>query len=370
MKSLPLVRPKSKGCKVKIMADLKINSSDKMLIIQLAGIGDLVMASPTLRALRAKYPNAKIAFLSLARTKDMIRHCPYIDRVFTFEEKLSPGTIWRNLQAILKIRREHFDVAANLHNLYSSSGTAKMCFLLFLIKAKKTVGRNTNAKGAFYDVKVDDSMPLSKHQVECIMDVARALHCRADNYKLEVWAPKEEDIHVFDFIEKESGAKGRFTIGINLGGIRPSRRWPVENFAKVADVLSEKYNAQIVITGSKSEIKLAQDMQRMMRATPIISSGVFSLTQLVAFIRRCDLFISNDSGPMHIANALEKPLVAIIGPGYPQVRPYNKQNCIVLKKEVACSPCYKFDCKSLECLKSIKVNDVLEAVTKLLPLRG
>lgn len=339
----------------------------KILIIELAGIGDLIMAFPAIKALRRRYPDAYIAALTLARSEGLLSSCPYIDESFVFYENLfSPRSIWRNLRAAVCMRRKDFDIAINLYYLYSIKGALKMMFLLRLIKAKKTLGRNTNGKGLFYDIKVEDSMPLRKHKVESIMDVAKALDCKESNYMQEVWISEEDEKYIQEFLNQSAISKEQFIIGINPGGNRPSRRWPIENFAQVADALAEKYNAKIVVTGNLGEMKLAARLSNMMKIKPVITTGKLSLIQLSAFIKRCNLYITNDSGPMHIANALEKPLIAIMGPGVLESGPYNRKNCIVVKKEVECSPCYKFYCKSLVCLKGIMPSEVVDAANKLL----
>lgn len=339
----------------------------KILVIELAGIGDLIMASPAIRALRRRYPDAYIAILCLVRSKDLIRSCPYIDELFVFNENLLlPRAVWRNLCTIIRIRKKIFDIAINLYYLYSMKGALKMKFLLLLIKAKKTLGRDTNGKGPFYDIKIDDSLSWRKHHVECIMDVVMILDCKGSNYAQEVWISEEDEKYIQEFLNKASLSKKQFIIGINPGANRPSRCWPVENFAQVADTLAERYNAKIVITGSQREMKLAARLSNMMKAKPIITTGRFSLSQLSGFIKRCNLYITNDTGPMHIANALERPLIAIMGPGPLELSPYNRKNCIIVRKKVECSPCYKFYCKSLVCLKIIPPADVLNAVDALL----
>ena len=134
----------------------------------------------------------------------------------------------------------------------------------------------------------------------------------------------------------------------------------------VADELSKRHKASIIITGSKADRELAKKISLKMSHQPIDTSGRFSLTQLTALIKRCHLYITNDTAPMHIANALKIPLVAIMGPGTMKTAPYQKNNCIVLKKDVGCSPCYKFKCKDMRCLKGITVDEVIQASEILL----
>lgn len=339
----------------------------RILIIELAGIGDLVMASAAIREIRKEYPQAYIAVLTLARAQELIRHCPYADELFIFYEGcLAPPSIWRNLCTTLRMRRKRFDIAANIYTLYTRKGACKIRALLSLIRAKKTLGRDTNGRGGFYDIKVGDYFPLRKHQVECIMDVARAMGSAGDDHTLEVWTGDAAQKDVERFMEQMGLSASDCIIGVNPGAVRSSHRWPVEYFAQAADVLAEKYHAKIVVTGSKKEISLSLQLANMMRQKPVVTTGLLSLSQLSALIGRCRLYVSNDSGPMHIANALGRPLVAIMGPGPLEYGPYHKRDVAIVRKEAACSPCFKSYCRDMKCLNSITPDDVVGAAEGLL----
>jgi heptosyltransferase-2 len=229
-----------------------------------------------------------------------------------------------------------------------------------------TVGRNTDGKGFFYDIKIEDTLNTEKHDVEYKLDLIQALGCKIDNKELEVWCNEFDIKKVEDFLKNNSISDSDMLIGINPGAHRPSHRWDWKNFAEVADALAVKYKARIIITGAKNESWLGKRINHIMINKPINAMGKLSLTQLIALIRRCNLFITNDTGPMHIANALKIPLIAIMGPGSMKTAPYQNENCIILNKKVSCYPCYKFKCNDMRCLKSITVNDVIQAANILL----
>jgi heptosyltransferase-2 len=336
----------------------------KILLIELAGIGDVVLSSPVIKNLRSRDADSSIYFLAYSGPAEILKKSPYLDRIFIFHKVLK-GTL-SNIYVIKKLRNLEIDIAVNLYQHYTLGGAINMESLLKSIRPKRTLGRNTDGKGFFYDIKIEDTIITTRHDVEYKLDLIRALDCNIDDKKLEVWVDDSDMVKVKEFLQRHSISDSDLLIGINPGSHRPAHRWDWENFAKTAGELAKIYKAKIIITGTKAELGLARKISLKMSVKPVVSAGLLTLGQLVALIRRCNLYISNDTGPMHIANALGTPLIAIIGPGTMKTAPYQKDNCIILKKDVECSPCYKFRCKDTKCLNMITVDEALGACKKLL----
>jgi heptosyltransferase-2 len=199
-----------------------------------------------------------------------------------------------------------------------------------------------------------------------VLEVVKFLGAEKIERKLEVCIPSSRSFSLEAFLKDNNIASTDFIIGINPGSRRPSRRWPAEYFAALADKLRNSYNAKIVITGTRNELKLAKRIKQISAEGVFISSGQLSLVDFVNFIRMCKLFITNDTGPMHIASALGVPLVAIMGGGSKAFCPYNNEKAIILSKEVSCRPCYKLYCSKLDCLKSISPEEAKQAADSLL----
>lgn len=351
----------------------------RILIVQVAGIGDLVIATPTLRALRNRFSKSKISLLTALRAKDIVVGSPYIDEIYTSAIHkyfqyfrpgtfLKPGTLRDTLRLIRKLRQKHFDLMINLYNLASIRGTLRMAFLFSAIGAKYRVGRDTDGKGFFYNLKVPERSPSPKHEVERMLDIAQALGAKIRNKDLEIPLFTEDRNYVTEFFSQYQIRKDNLVIGINPGVFRPSRKWDKKKFALVADELSKKRQARIIITGGKRDIKLANDISNLMITKPIIVAGKTTLKQLAVLIQKCKLFITTDSGPMHIAVAVKTPLIALFGPGSLKKHgPYGDgKRYIVIKKEVDCSPCYKMRCRSHKCMELITAGEVLQAAEKQL----
>lgn len=336
----------------------------RILIIELAGLGDIVLSSPAIRDLRQHYPDSSIYFLSFPRTSGLLRKSSYIDKVYELRKGM--GGILNNITLISQLRRLQIDIAINMYQHYTWRGLISMFLLFVLIKAKRTLGRNTDGKGFFYDIKIEDATDSHRHEVETKLALIQALGCDIKDRGLEVWFDDGDRKETGDFLRNRGILASDLLIGINPGGFRPSRRWNWDRFAQVCDILAREYKAKIIITGSKSEVDLANKIKEKTVIKPVVSTGKLSLTQLAALISRCNLYISNDSGPMHMANALRTPLVAIMGAGRPKIYPYQKTNCLIVKKDALCAPCYKFSCRDMRCLNLITVDEVIRASKTLL----
>lgn len=177
---------------------------------------------------------------------------------------------------------------------------------------------------------------------------------------------KEEDLAFREKFLREVGVGGEdLLIGLNPGAGVYSRRWPKERFAKLGDYLSREYGAKLIIFGGKGEGELIEEVIGLMEVFPIDASKT-SLRQLTSLIQRCNLFVTNDTGPMHIAVAMEAPVVTIFGSVSAKTDlPYGNGH-IALQADLPCIPCGRSYCKELNCLKSITVEEVLASCRKIL----
>lgn len=339
-------------------------NNKKILLIELAGIGDTILSTPAIRNLRENYPNSFIYFLTFRQSASLLQKSPYLNRVFIFHKGLKG--VLNNLFVLSELRRLRLDVAVNLYQHYSLKGAIKMALLFKFIRPQKTIGRNTDGKGFFYDVRIEDTINSQRHDVEYKLDLVKALGCEIKDKRLEVWIDDVDTEKVEGLLERSSVSGSDLLIGISPGGHRPSRRWDWKDFAQVCQDLAKRYQAKIIITGTEDERSLAKKIIAALPNRTIDACGKLSLSQLAALIKRCNLYISNDTAPMHIANALGTPLVAIMGPGPMKTAPYLKDKCIILTKDVDCAPCFKFRCKDMRCLKTIATDEVTKACDVLL----
>lgn len=340
-----------------------IETLKKILLIELAGIGDTVLSSTVIKNLAKWHTDADIYFLTFPEPAKLVSKSPYLSRTFVFYKGIK-GFL-RNMRVLNELRKLGIDVAVNLYQHYTLRGVINFVSMLKFIRSNKIIGRNTDGKGFFYDIKIDDTINTMRHDAEYKLDLIEALGCDIKDKELAVWFDDSDTQAIRKFLEKQSISDDDILIGLHPGARIPTHRWNWEKFALVADELANRYKAKIIITGFAAEGELVKKIGLKMSHQPIIALD-FSLTQLAALIKRCNLYISNDTAPMHIANALKTHLIAIMGPGSMKTAPYQKENCIILKKDIACAPCNKFRCQDARCLNNITTDMVMNASEKLL----
>ncbi len=348
------------------MADIK-----NTLVINLGGIGDLLLSMPALRALRGLYPQARISVLVNQRSYELAKALPYFDEAHIFylypSGKIPPAKIYKNFLTLWLLRRKKFDLAINMRTLVSQASAQKMNFLLSIINPKIKAGRDTQGRGWFFDIKIPETDIGDKFEAEYDIDTVEALGAKVIDKAIELAVGKEEQCNIRSILKDKGIEDKDILVGIHPVGMS-SHRWPVENFSQVIREINNKINCKFVLTGAKDEVSLAGRLVKITGIKIISLAGRLSFRELAALIERCNIFISNDTSPMHIAAILGTPLVAIFGPGY--LRRFDPRNISdkarVLYKKADCAPCDKVVCSSLKCLKSISPQELIEAALGLL----
>lgn len=348
-----------------------MNSRDSILIILVAGIGDLVMSSNSLKALRNGFPNADIHLLTSSDAAALAKNYTYVDKVWEFpirEFRTNRIYILNMLKIALKLRKIKFLTAINLYKVDTWAGALKIALLFSVIKPKIKIGHNHKVLHLILNKSVPADTFDNRHFSDAMMKIAELAGGKPIRKDLEVfWEEGTEKKWENLFLNDQ--AKDKVNIGINPGGDRENRRWDPENYATVADQLINRYAAQIFIFGGPGEEDIAKKIQKFMKGESINLAGKLNLNDLVFIISRLDLLVTNDSGPMHIASAVKTPLVAIFGPENPViVKPYTSRNFyrIAYKDNIDCRPCNKKDCSHPTCLEMITPEEIFDKSIELL----
>ncbi|HEC92087.1 MAG TPA: glycosyltransferase family 9 protein [Candidatus Atribacteria bacterium] len=343
----------------------------KILIINLGGIGDFLLSTPAIKALKEETDSA-LFLLSSPRIAQFAKKLSYIERVYTFYigygGAVSFSKIFENIRTLLKLRKKHFGLAINMRTLYSDKGAKKIKFLLDIINPKLKAGRDTEGRGYFFDIKIPETKIGQKYELEYDIDIVKALGIEVKDRSINFPISKEASEVVRSILEKEGVRKEDILIGLHPGGM-PSRRWPVENFSQAIKEISKRIPfSKFVITGGRDETNLGEKLVEITDIKMINLVGKLNIEELGALIKRCSLYISNDTAPMHIAAVLKRPLIAIFGPG--DITRFDPRNISdkakVLYKKVDCAPCEKISCSDLRCLKGISPEEVANLVLHLL----
>ncbi|MFA5200519.1 MAG: lipopolysaccharide heptosyltransferase II [Candidatus Omnitrophota bacterium] len=338
-------------------------SNFNILIIKLSSLGDIILSTAALRAIREKYPrqNYKISLLTGEESKDVLLRCPYIDELLVCDLKNKD----KGLQGLWKIgsilRKKYFDTIIDLQNSRASH------ILSYLSGSLNRYGYKNKKLSFLLNYTIKDEKPLIDpvaHQFKVLKMLGVDL---LDN-RLELW-PSLEDLKAVDeLLNAQWLSQTQKIVGINLSASKrwSTKTWPLEYLVDLCEELGLK-DIRVVITGTNEDVPFANTLINSLKNTKVINAcGKTSVNELAVLIKKCDVFVSADSSPLHIASAVGTPFVALFGPTDPRRHLPPGKNQIVINKGLKCSPCYKSKCRPKRCMMQIDPQEVLEAVEKLL----
>lgn len=320
-------------------------------------IGDAVMSTPALIFLKKLYPDAHITVLAKEWVRDVFEFNPAVDEIITLKNG------YRENAQVLKEKK--FDEGILFTNSFSSA------LIFFLSSISKRTGYSTDGRFLLLTNRIKRSPNFKEeHQVDYYLNIVKKVGKDmgiSENYPLPdrlFWYVTDTEKEKADKLLKEVGIlPGKdIIIGINPGAsFGPTKRWFPERFSELADRLIEKYRAKIIILGGVSDREIVEEVVGRMKSTPVNFAGRVNLRELAALIARCNIFITNDTGPMHIAVAVGTKVLTIFGSTDPVRTGPIGPGHIIVQKKLECSPCFKPCCNqnNYQCL-DIPVEDVLK----------
>ncbi len=333
-----------------------------ILVIKLRHIGDVLLATPVFTSLRQVYPDAKLTALINRGTEDILAHHPAIDELIIAEK----GSIGAQLHFLVVIRRKRFDCVVDLTDGDRSAWTS------VVTGSSVRIGFNAEHRwrGLLYS-HVAMPLPEDRHRVEYDLAALRPLGLTPRPTRPTLYVSSDDDA-VAEQTLRDLGAdrngSSRMLIVIQPGARYPLKVWPPERFAELADRLAKAFNCRILLGGDGKERDVAESVRRQAACKPTVIAGRLSLLQFAALLRHCALFVGNDGGAMHIAAAVDVPVVALFGPTYPYRWGPRGRVSEVLYKGLDCRACYHPTCIRGEenCMRMISVDEVFEACNRLL----
>lgn len=335
---------------------------ERFLVVNLNQIGAVVLSLPVFAALRKSFPDSFIATLVRESMSPLLWGNPYIDTVLVWEKSWPLSQKWH---AVKRLRTLKCQTAINLSHSFERS------LLTWLSGAQKRIGF-CSAEGAFLLTHRISEPPL-RHSADLNLDLVRALGVIVDEKAkdgLHIWLDENDFRFVNKWAESVGLQKGETLIGLNPGGATSSlNRWMPEAFGMLALILKE-FGYQVVVLGSKEDLPAAEEIRKIVGEKIWYLTGKLTLRQLVAIINRCDVLVTGDTGPMHIATAVNTPVVALFGRAEPRrTGPYRGMNIILQKRTLPCVPCLSKRCPlpvQKLCMHLITPQEVAEAVISLL----
>src|SRR6185312_15723880 len=331
----------------------------RILVVKLATIGDLLLATPALRALREIYPHATIDLLVTPGSADLLEGWNGINHVIVLDKYLfdygfqilkKPRDLLRLRPLWQKLREGHYDAVLLLHHLTLPFGRLKHQLLMRATGAKWRVGMD-NGHGWFLNVRVRDNGFGAMHEADYNLAVAQAVGASTNVRRLTVPLSEADYAQAKQLVygDEVPDAVQRPIIAIHAGsgGYSTARRWAPEKFAQLADTLFHDVGGQLLLMGGPEEAQLNQGIMGMMHSgMPVRNlAGKGSIKVAAAVLEQADLFVGNDAGLMHLATAAGTPTVAIFGLSNwkawgPYVTDPLKQKAIVVRLDLPCMPCF------------------------------
>ena len=345
------------------MDQLKDRECRRILLIKPSSLGDCLHALPVLNGLRKAWPGAKISWLINSEYAQLIEGHPGLDEVIKFNrgqfgaKRLGFEAVKEVFKLCGELRAKKFDLVIDLQGLLRSG------LMAAATGADVRLGLADAREGAglFYTHRVQ-LQNTDVHAVDRYMRCLERLGMGTEerDFSLPVAAQSSKEI---EGLLVEAGAKKdeRFVL-VAPGARWESKRWAVEKFAQVIDGIKEEMSLRCVLAGAGNEKELCERLAGMCKSEPINMAGKTSLRQLGAMVKRSELVLGHDSGTIHLAVAMDRPLVCIIGPTEPKkTGPYGREDSIV-RAEVDCWPCRKTECADNKCMELIGVEAVLRKI--------
>ncbi|MDQ2903495.1 MAG: glycosyltransferase family 9 protein [Chloroflexota bacterium] len=352
---------------------LKLEEPRRIAILRALQLGDMLQSVPALRAIRARFPHAEITLIGLPWAASFARRFQrYIDRFVEFagypgisEVEVDPQ---RTARFIEEQQAHGYDLVVQMHGSGKISNT-----LALALGGQVSVGYYDLAAPA-HELTLAILYPENWPEVLRNLGLARLLGCT----DLATWL--EFPLFNEDLVEAAALLRAlprvdRPWIGLHAGARPPARRWPLERFARVGNALMQRFGAQIILTGGPGEEIMARTVEEHLSEPALNLAGQTSLGTLAGVISKLDLFISNDTGPAHIANAVDTFSITLFGPAdHRRWAPLDQARHPIIRQPVECSPCGFWECPiDHRCLRRISPEMVSEVATRYLqkvPLRG
>lgn len=332
------------------------SSIQRILLVSTTAIGDTLLSTPAVRAVRKSYPEAYIAVLAHEKRKDVLDANPYIDELITYRGKYK-----NSIGLIKKLRAGKFDAGVVLHG-----NDPDIVPLLYLAGIPVRVGWG-ESRFSFLLTHTYYRPTEPAHLIRIRLNTAKAIGISDAGDKMDLFLSDKEKNFIAEYLRAKN-VVGKKIIGIHPFGSHGSKQWPhLGEFLKRA--AREYPDHAFFVVGGDKEKSFAEELCRNLgdEKNLFFVTGEFTLRQSAALIQRCSCFITTDSGPMQMSLALDVPTIVLAGPtDMRRTGPLDRDRHIVVQKEVPCRPCDMKECDDMRCMASIGVDDVIVAMRTFL----
>lgn len=341
-------------------------SWENVLILQTSFLGDTILTLPLISEVRRRFPVKKLTLLCLPPSRELLQDHPAIDDIIAYDKKnFDRG--WRGLRrAAARVKEKQFTLALTPHKSLRSA------LILSLADIPHRVGFRESRGWFLFQQRAERNPSL--HDAERNLSILQAFGLPPEECRRAIELPLSSAVR--DLVDQKLRAlgvnDGQPIVGVSPGSVWPTKRWWAVGFAALIRMLREKHGCQVLLFGGSDDAAVVADVQRHCGEAAVNLVGQIGLRELPAAISRCDVFVTNDSGPMHVAVARQIPTVAVFCATTPDLGfyPYTS-NAIVVQRRLACRPCASHGGRRCPlgteaCIRQISPEIVLRAVEKFL----
>lgn len=346
-------------------------NNNSILVIRFSSMGDIILTTALVRTLRKKFPQSIIDIVTSNKYSEVFINNPYITNLIEYDKKWNLKQI-RNCkkQLLRNLDSNKYDIVIDLQNNLRS-----LIFRFNLAKHHLKVKKERIKKILLIKFKINLYKKI-RFIPEKYLAAALPLGIVEDDLGCEIWLSGETGKNQYPPELKNPLTSDNLVIGIAAGAHHATKRWPLEKFAELCNILYSAFGADIILLGGTDDKEICDKIVSLSTAPIQNCSGSKSILATAEILDRCSLLVSNDTGVMHIAAARKVPVVAIFGSTVPEFgfSPYRVEN-IIVQKELSCRPCTnigrdKCPLGHFNCMNQIEVEDVMDAIKKLSRLKG
>lgn len=301
----------------------------KILVIQTAFLGDAILTTSLIRAMKKTFPHAEIDMMTILQTSEIFKYNPNINKIIIFNKRKATAKLFSFIKLVLIIRKQHYDLAFSVQGSFTSS------LLMYLGNIRRRIGFNRQ-KLLTDKVILDQRIHASQRHLNLLKIFSNSNY----SYQTEIFWSEDDEKYAKKIIA-EVKQNHQYIVAIAPGSTWKTKRWPKEYYIALIDRLT-KYRFKIFLIGGKEDQRLCQKIMEKTNADVTNLAGLLSILQSCSLIEKIDLLISNDSAPLHVANAVKTDVFAIFGPTVKEFGffPFRK-NDKTFEVDLPCRPCSK-----------------------------
>jgi len=340
-------------------------NSMNILIIKISSVGDVILITAALRAIRKRFPKAKIHCLVGKNVRKVLHNCPYLDGLIVYDPQHKDKGYYGLLKFSRKLRKYRIDKCIDLQNNRKSHLLSFLCF------PKESYGYNNGKWGFLLSNSIRDwrkDIGPVAHQFQVLRMLGIMYQ---ENHSLELWPSAKDRQYIKKLLDSEWMSDSKNLVGFNIAASEKwaTKNWPVEYLARLCDMLASQ-NIRVIITGMIKDKPKVKQLLKLTNSKPSVLIGKTDILQLAVLIKKCRVFITSDSAPMHVAAAVQTPFIAFFGPTDSRRHLPLAKRRIVMERKLDCAPCYSAQCRiqTHACMKEITPEAVANEIKVLMTL--